>query len=202
MFVVCLIPLRDLAPLPLTPCIVLTVTKQNANAAMLLVFLYKLLQLFKDYFEEVEEESVRDNFVIIYELLDEIMDFGYPQITDGKVLQQYIQTGSNRMDSDEPVIPLLPSAVTGQVTWRPEARNPLMCRLPCCSFLCICVFLVLCFCRAGYCSQEERSVLGCDRAHEHGHRGQWQRGPLGDSGQRTHELQANWHAGIEAWLER
>ena len=32
-------------------------------------------------FKEVEEESVRDNFVIIYELLDELMDFGYPQST-------------------------------------------------------------------------------------------------------------------------
>jgi len=31
-----------------------------------------------EYFKELEEESVRDNFVIIYELLDEMMDNGYP----------------------------------------------------------------------------------------------------------------------------
>ena len=35
----------------------------------------------------MEEESIRDNFVIIYELLDELVDFGYPQTTDGKILQ-------------------------------------------------------------------------------------------------------------------
>jgi len=29
-----------------------------------------------EYFKELEEESVRDNFVIIYELLDEMMDNG------------------------------------------------------------------------------------------------------------------------------
>jgi len=105
------------------PCLswlVLAVTKQNTNAAMLMVFLYRLLRLFKDYFEEVEEESIRDNFVIIYELLDEIMDFGYPQISDGKVLQQYILSGSNRLDSDIEQPMLLPTAVTGAVNWRPE----------------------------------------------------------------------------------
>ena len=41
----------------------------------------------KCYFRDVEEESLRDNFVIIYELLDEMVDFGYPQTTDGKILQ-------------------------------------------------------------------------------------------------------------------
>jgi len=38
------------------------------------------------YFKELEDESLRDNFVITYELLDEMMDFGYPQITEVKVL--------------------------------------------------------------------------------------------------------------------
>lgn len=45
-------------------------------------FLYKLIDVLKEYFNQVEEESVRDNFVIIYELLDEMMDNGYPQHTD------------------------------------------------------------------------------------------------------------------------
>lgn len=45
-------------------------------------------QVFSEYFKELEEESIRDNFVIIYELLDELMDFGYPQTTDSKILQE------------------------------------------------------------------------------------------------------------------
>jgi AP-1 complex subunit mu len=48
------------------------------------------LQVFTEYFKSLEEESIRDNFVIIYELLDELMDFGYPQSTDPKILQSYI----------------------------------------------------------------------------------------------------------------
>ena len=38
----------------------------------------------------MEEESIRDNFVLIYELLDELLDFGYPQTTDSKILQEYV----------------------------------------------------------------------------------------------------------------
>ena len=35
-----------------------------------------------EYFKEIEEESIRDNFGVVYELLDEMIDNGYPQITD------------------------------------------------------------------------------------------------------------------------
>ena len=38
------------------------------------------------------EESIRDNFVLIYELLDELMDFGYPQTTESKILKEYVRT--------------------------------------------------------------------------------------------------------------
>jgi AP-1 complex subunit mu len=47
-----------------------------------------LVEVFTEYFKELEEESIRDNFVIIYELLDEMMDFGYPQTTESKILQE------------------------------------------------------------------------------------------------------------------
>jgi len=43
-----------------------------------------------EYFKELEEESIRDNFVIVYELLDEMMDFGYPQTTESKILQESV----------------------------------------------------------------------------------------------------------------
>jgi len=68
---------------------VLAVTPKNANVAMVLLFLYKLVHVLKNYFNAVEEESIRDNFIIVYELLDEMMDFGYPQATDAKVLKEY-----------------------------------------------------------------------------------------------------------------
>lgn len=45
--------------------------------------------MFKEYFKELEEESIRDNFVTVYELMDEVMDFGFPQTTDSKILQEW-----------------------------------------------------------------------------------------------------------------
>ena len=46
--------------------------------------------MFKEYFKELEEESIRDNFVTVYELMDEVMDFGFPQTTDSKILQEWV----------------------------------------------------------------------------------------------------------------
>ena len=63
-----------------------SVAKGNPNVAMILTFLYRLRDVFKSYFKELEDESLRDNFVITYELLDEMMDHGYPQISEVKVL--------------------------------------------------------------------------------------------------------------------
>eukprot|EP00741_Cyanophora_paradoxa_P020006 tig00021181_g19309.t1 len=97
--------------------VLLAVTKRNSNAANILLFLYKLIQVFCDYFKELEEESIRDNFVIIYELLDEMMDFGYPQTTETKILQEYITQESYKLDKDK-VRP--PMAVTNAVSWRSE----------------------------------------------------------------------------------
>jgi len=36
---------------------------------------------------------VRKNFALIYELLDEVMDHGYPQILDPDLLKMYITQG-------------------------------------------------------------------------------------------------------------
>ncbi|KAJ3864565.1 clathrin adaptor mu subunit [Lentinula novae-zelandiae] len=71
---------------------------------------------FVEYFKELEEESIRDNFVIIYELMDEMMDFGYPQTTESKILQEYITQESHKLEIQ--VRP--PIAVTNAVSWRSE----------------------------------------------------------------------------------
>ena len=46
------------------------------------------------YFGTLEEEALRDNFVIAHELLDETADAGHPQFTEGAILGEYIKTGS------------------------------------------------------------------------------------------------------------
>lgn len=98
-------------------------TSLTTNAAQIFTFLHKLVEVLGDYLKVVEEESVRDNFVIIYELLDEMMDYGIPQITETKMLKQYITQKSFKLvkavkkmkASARP-----PVALTNSVSWRAE----------------------------------------------------------------------------------
>ncbi|KAL8755823.1 MAG: hypothetical protein Q9184_004681 [Pyrenodesmia sp. 2 TL-2023] len=94
----------------------LALTKRNPNPTSLLLFLHRLVAVFTEYFKTLEEESIRDNFVIIYELLDEMMDFGYPQTTESKILQEYITQESHKLE----VQARPPIAVTNAVSWRSE----------------------------------------------------------------------------------
>lgn len=74
---------------------IVAVTKQNANPALVFQFIYKMVDVFKAYFGGAfDEESCRQNFVLIYELLDECCDHGYPQITAINILTSYIQVAS------------------------------------------------------------------------------------------------------------
>lgn len=46
------------------------VTKQNVNAAMVFEFLLKIIDVMHSYFGKISEENIKNNFVLIYELLD------------------------------------------------------------------------------------------------------------------------------------
>ena len=66
---------------------------------MVFTFLHTLVSVLESYFKDAQEESVRDNFVVIYELLDEMMDNGYPQTTEVKLLKDFIKTESYELKS-------------------------------------------------------------------------------------------------------
>ena len=93
----------------------LALSRTNANAVALVTFLHRLVDIFTHYFKELEEEFIRDNFVIIYELLDEVMDNGYPQFTEAKILSEFITVGAHELHA-----PKAPMAVTNAVSWRSE----------------------------------------------------------------------------------
>lgn len=95
---------------------VLALTRRNSNAAEILLFLHRVVTVLTEYFKRLTEESIRDNFVIIYELLDEMMDFGHPQTTETQILKEYITQESHALSVQ--VRP--PVAVTNAVSWRSE----------------------------------------------------------------------------------
>lgn len=46
------------------------VTKQNVNAAMVFELLTKTVEILQSYFGKLNEENVKNNFVLVYEILD------------------------------------------------------------------------------------------------------------------------------------
>ena len=65
-------------------------TRSNVSPSGTLELLNRLAKVFKDYCGVLTEESIRKNFILIYELLDEMMDFGYPQITSTEMLKNCV----------------------------------------------------------------------------------------------------------------
>lgn len=100
----------------------LATTKSNANTAMIFNFLYSFIKICKSYFGEFSEEKVKNNFVLIYELLDEVIDYGYPQVTDPELLKKYITQGGIKGDAIEASTKLqaVLTTLTGTVSWRAE----------------------------------------------------------------------------------
>ena len=49
-----------------------------------------MAKVFKDYCGVLTEESIRKNFILIYELLEEMLDYGYPQITSTELLKNCV----------------------------------------------------------------------------------------------------------------
>lgn len=98
------------------------VTKQNVNAAMVFEFLLKIIEVMQSYFGKISEENIKNNFVLIYELLDEILDFGYPQNTDSGTLKTFItQQGIKSATKEEQM------QITSQVNYTLFSKQMLIC---------------------------------------------------------------------------
>jgi AP-2 complex subunit mu-1 len=97
-------------------------TRSNANPALVFEFLYQWIRILKSYLGDTfDEESVRNSMTLIYELMDETMDFGYPQVCAVDSLKMYINLGTVRAkDAEDKDAGQLTSQITGIVDWRRE----------------------------------------------------------------------------------
>eukprot|EP00051_Salpingoeca_urceolata_P027496 m.481722 g.481722 ORF g.481722 m.481722 type:complete len:443 (-) comp22295_c0_seq1:91-1419(-) len=93
-------------------------TKQNTNAALVFAFLGKFIELMQSYFGEFHEVNVKNNFSLVYELLDEILDFGYPQSTDPEALKLVIMQEGTLQTKTKEEAQKITNQVTGQIGWR------------------------------------------------------------------------------------
>ncbi|CAL0307804.1 unnamed protein product [Lupinus luteus] len=65
-------------------------TRVNVSPSFVLELLQRIARVTKDYLGVLNEDSLRKNFVLVYELLDEVIDFGYVQTTSTELLKSYV----------------------------------------------------------------------------------------------------------------
>jgi hypothetical protein len=65
-------------------------SQYNLSPVMGIELLSRITKIFKDYCGVLSEESIRSNFVLCYELLEEIIDFGYIQSTSTEQLKAFV----------------------------------------------------------------------------------------------------------------
>ncbi|KAL2317635.1 hypothetical protein Fmac_031511 [Flemingia macrophylla] len=92
-------------------------TRVNISPSFVLELLQRIARVIKDYLGILNEDSLRKNFVLVYELLDEVIDFGYVQTTSTELLKSYVFNEPLVIDAAR-LSPLGPSAVFAQGTKR------------------------------------------------------------------------------------
>ncbi|KAK4275622.1 hypothetical protein QN277_018669 [Acacia crassicarpa] len=103
----------------------LACTQVEMPPLMGIEFLCRVADVLNDYLGGLNEDLIKDNFVIVYELLDEMIDNGFPLTTEPNILQEMIAppnivskmlsvvTGNSSNVSD-----VLPGATASRVPWR------------------------------------------------------------------------------------
>lgn len=67
------------------------VTMTEVAPLMVVEFLHRVVDIFADYFGDCTESLIKENYVVVYELLDEMLDNGYPLATESNILKELIR---------------------------------------------------------------------------------------------------------------
>ena len=60
-----------------------SVVTEETPPLLVIEFLHRVFDIFEDYFNDnINESVIKENYVIVYELLDEMLDNGYPLATE------------------------------------------------------------------------------------------------------------------------
>mmetsp|Transcript_80096 Transcript_80096/g.159843 ORF Transcript_80096/g.159843 Transcript_80096/m.159843 type:complete len:434 (+) Transcript_80096:103-1404(+) len=82
--------------------------KDDMAPLLVIEFLHRVVDVFMDYFGAVDEMAIKDNFSTCYQLLEEMMDNGYPLTTEPNALKAMIMPPT--------VMGVLSSTFTGKST--------------------------------------------------------------------------------------
>eukprot|EP00741_Cyanophora_paradoxa_P006502 tig00001003_g6293.t1 len=102
----------------------LAVVQAELSPLFAIEFLNRVVEIFADYFGEVSEDAIKENFITVYQLLDEMLDNGMPLTTEPGILKSMILPPSlaNRVlatvGNQSQVRSSLPEGTLGNIPWR------------------------------------------------------------------------------------
>jgi len=100
------------------------VTTTEVPPLFVVEFLHRVVDTIGDYFGEGNENTIKDNYVVIYELLDEMLDNGFPLATESNILKELIKppnilrTVVNTVTGKTNMSETLPTGQLSNVPWR------------------------------------------------------------------------------------
>ncbi|KAL4438403.1 hypothetical protein ABPG74_009442 [Tetrahymena malaccensis] len=89
---------------------IVATSRFDNSPSFILEILNRVCTVIKDFCGVMSEEAIRKNFILIYELLDEMIDFGYPQLLQTEQVKPHI--------ANEPIVikkQTLPTSTTGRL---------------------------------------------------------------------------------------
>ncbi|KAH3671970.1 hypothetical protein OGAPHI_000156 [Ogataea philodendri] len=90
---------------------------EDLNVMCMMAFLSKLGNLLNLYMRgSITPDSVKDNHILVYELFDETLDFGIPQLTDFNILKEYIKAETEEGEVNSSIS----RTSTNKISWRPK----------------------------------------------------------------------------------
>ncbi|TPX33992.1 hypothetical protein SmJEL517_g03227 [Synchytrium microbalum] len=102
----------------------LAVVAHEVPPLSVLEFLHRMVDILVDYFGGVSEPLIKENFVIVYELLEEMVDYGTPHVTEPNILKDLIPPPSllssviNAVSIGTTTGTKMPSGAVSSVPWR------------------------------------------------------------------------------------
>lgn len=99
--------------------IFMAASKGNPNAAVVFEFLSSMIKTFTEYFGKLTSTNILENSSVCYELIDEMLDFGFPQIVQANKLRAFIKGEEKSKGKEEEQRKTLTQELTGQNTFRP-----------------------------------------------------------------------------------
>lgn len=103
-------------------------TLDNPSPSYFLDIIDRLMKVIKDHCGILSEESIRKNFVLVYEIIDEMIDFGIPQLSSTEQIKPFVFTEpvlvTQQKKNIESVSSIFPSnnTVSSQATTRPTSQ--------------------------------------------------------------------------------